>query len=263
MPRDTFIDVAAILHPLPEPPAHTHVDDVEGYDALRDEIVAERGHTLEQMRLGWDEGEIDPVLGAIASARRVQERAEADIRRLFAYAREFVAPRPYTLTDLADAAGMSISGVRTGYDHHDVDEVAEVTGAKWRAPEDAADETAVVELISAMARRHRDPERPQQIAAVLREEGWTAYAPTARAPGTKATRRYVRWVRTWPNDTTAALYQESTFVASSGKIPDGNQRRFHVDYAGQDLQYFADQLDAFTRRMDQIDATRAGIVTSS
>jgi hypothetical protein len=40
--------------------------------------------------------------------------------------------------DLAAAAGMSISGVRTAYGHRDVDQVADATGAKqreWRAPD--------------------------------------------------------------------------------------------------------------------------------
>jgi hypothetical protein len=88
------------------------------------------------LRLGWDEGGTDPLLGAIASARLVKEQAEAGIRWLLAYGREFVEPRPYTLADLAEAAGMSISGVRTAYDHHDVDAVAEVTGTKWRTSRD-------------------------------------------------------------------------------------------------------------------------------
>jgi hypothetical protein len=60
------------------------------------------------------------------------------IRELLAYGREFVQPRPYTLGDLAAAAGMSISGVRTAYGHHDVDQVAATTSAKprdWRAPD--------------------------------------------------------------------------------------------------------------------------------
>ncbi|GAA2756179.1 hypothetical protein GCM10009872_15390 [Actinopolymorpha rutila] len=35
---------------------------------------------------------------------------------MLAYGREFVHPRPYRLIDLASAAGMAVSGVRTAYD---------------------------------------------------------------------------------------------------------------------------------------------------
>ena len=51
-------------------------------------------------------------------------RAEQDIRTLIAYAREFTRPRPYRLIDLAQAAGMSVSGVRTAYAPRDVERAA-------------------------------------------------------------------------------------------------------------------------------------------
>jgi hypothetical protein len=50
------------------------------------------------------------------------------MRRLLAYGREFTRPRPYRLADLADASGMSISGVRTAYDDHEIQQVAQATG---------------------------------------------------------------------------------------------------------------------------------------
>lgn len=53
--------------------------------------------------------------------------AEARMRRLIAYGREFTRPRPYRLEDLARAAGMSLSGVRTAYADA---EVARLTGAR-------------------------------------------------------------------------------------------------------------------------------------
>ena len=59
-----------------------------------------------------------------ASCRKLQ--AEQDLRTLIAYGREFVKPRPYRLADLAEAAGLSVSGVRTAYDHRDVTRVAEL-----------------------------------------------------------------------------------------------------------------------------------------
>ena len=62
----------------------------------------------------------DPVLAALRAARARRDQADADIRILLAYARELATPRPYRLADLADATGMSISGVRTAYTGHDV-----------------------------------------------------------------------------------------------------------------------------------------------
>jgi AraC-like DNA-binding protein len=48
------------------------------------------------------------------------------MRRLIACGREFTRPHPYRLEDIARAAGMSISGIRTAYDE---DEIARLTGA--------------------------------------------------------------------------------------------------------------------------------------
>lgn len=62
----------------------------------------------------------DPVLARLRDARRRRDEADRDIRLLLAFAREFVTPRPYRLADLAEAAGMSISGVRTAYTVADV-----------------------------------------------------------------------------------------------------------------------------------------------
>jgi hypothetical protein len=56
----------------------------------------------------------------ITAARDAMLAAEARMRVLIAYGREFTRPRPYRLEDLARAVGMSISGVRTAY----ADEVA-------------------------------------------------------------------------------------------------------------------------------------------
>src|SRR5262245_26306133 len=66
----------------------------------------------------WQAG--DPVLAALRAARDRRDQADRDIRILLAYARELATPRPYRLADLADAAGRSISGVRTAYTPHDV-----------------------------------------------------------------------------------------------------------------------------------------------
>ena len=69
----------------------------------------------------------DPLLAALADAARRKQRADYDIRLLLAYAREHTQPRPYRLADLADAAGMSISGVRAAYTQADIEQAARLT----------------------------------------------------------------------------------------------------------------------------------------
>lgn len=133
--RDICVDVAAIVNPFPQ-----HVPGEEDWHAVEEyEAVAEhREGTLDELRTAWEEGDQDPLLAALHSARRAKEQAENSIRHLIAYGREFVQPRPYTLADLAAAAGMSVSGVRTAYQSDDVDAVAQTTGARhrdWRAPD--------------------------------------------------------------------------------------------------------------------------------
>ena len=71
----------------------------------------------------------DPLLAALADARTRRQQADRDIRVLLAYARELTALRPYRLADLADAAGMSISGVRVAYTRADIHHAASRTGA--------------------------------------------------------------------------------------------------------------------------------------
>ncbi len=72
----------------------------------------------------------DVLLTALADARQRRDQADRDIRLLLAYAREVVTPRPYRLADLASAAGMSISGVRTAYTTADVDHVTALLAAR-------------------------------------------------------------------------------------------------------------------------------------
>lgn len=142
--RDIFTDVAAILHPIPRPePGEEHND---GFLASRDQAAERQERALENLRIGWEHFEQDPLISALTAARRAKEQAEQEIRELLAYGREFVQPRPYTLGDLATAAGMSVSGVRTAYQHRDVDAVADATGAKprdWRAPDRGPDDGEV------------------------------------------------------------------------------------------------------------------------
>lgn len=57
-----------------------------------------------------DELQEDPLLIALGNAR---EAADREIRHLLAYGREFHGDRPYKLESLAQASGMTPSGIRT------------------------------------------------------------------------------------------------------------------------------------------------------
>jgi hypothetical protein len=81
----------------------------------------------------------DPLLTTLAGLRRQRHDLDAATRRLLAYGREFTRPRPYRLADLADAAGMSISGVRTAYDVEEMRQVAEATGLTRATSEPTTD----------------------------------------------------------------------------------------------------------------------------
>jgi hypothetical protein len=80
----------------------------------------------------------DPLLAALTDARQRKERADHEIRLLLAYARCLVTPRPYRLADLAEASGMSISGVRVAYREAEIRHMAErLAAANWQHAQDA------------------------------------------------------------------------------------------------------------------------------
>lgn len=126
--RDIITDLVDLIHPMPEGPADS---DPDGFSARCDEVAEEREAYEDSLRLTWEnQDDYDPLLGEIAAARDAMLAAEARMRLLIAYGREFTRPRPYRLEDLARAAGMSISGVRTAYAEDEVAEVARLTGAR-------------------------------------------------------------------------------------------------------------------------------------
>lgn len=141
MVRDIIDDIASILYPLaPRPTNDPHAD--EWYSDYCQQVTDKREDFSHNLRTAWEvEDDLDPLLSAISEARSRKAAAEEDIRKLIAYGREFVKPRPYRLVDLASASGMSISGTRTAYQHREVATVAENTGAtprEWRAPDEEA-----------------------------------------------------------------------------------------------------------------------------
>lgn len=122
--HDICGDIAALLHPDPIP-GDGEQEENWGPPASAWE---EREEEARQLRLSWEEGGIDPLLATLASLRAQRLRLEADMRLLIAYARRFTHPRPYKLIDLAEAAGMSISGVRIAYDDDELNQLAETLG---------------------------------------------------------------------------------------------------------------------------------------
>jgi hypothetical protein len=127
--REIITDLTDLTHPLPEPSGDS--DEPDGWAALCEEVAEDREAYEQGLRLTCEhQDDYDPLLGEIAAARDAMLKAEARMRLLIAYGREFTRPRPYRLEDLARAAGMSISGVRTSYDDDEVAEVTRLTGAR-------------------------------------------------------------------------------------------------------------------------------------
>ncbi|MET7622374.1 hypothetical protein [Streptomyces sp. NPDC005408] len=129
-----FSDIAAICHPMPAPGEVP--DDV--YNDVCHSIHAKHQETIQNLEAAADADseENEPLLSAIGLARYRKEQAEAEIRQLIAYGREFTRPRPYKLADLAAASGMSVSGIRTAYGHREVADVEQALGRtarEWRA----------------------------------------------------------------------------------------------------------------------------------
>ncbi|MFI6663103.1 hypothetical protein ACIBL8_47380 [Streptomyces sp. NPDC050523] len=83
---------------------------------------------MSQPLTSLDDLTADDFLSQLAALRDQREQIDRHIRACLAYAREFTTPRPYTLASLAEAAGLSISGVRTAYTPADRDAVARALG---------------------------------------------------------------------------------------------------------------------------------------
>ncbi|MFP1629778.1 hypothetical protein ACLB9X_32505 [Streptomyces sp. 5K101] len=125
---DLISDIAAIRFPLPSPgsvtPPDLYFEACEQAERLR----AEEAENLQAASEGLD---ADPLLLALQDARARKAAADAEIRRLLAYGREFHGARPYRLESLAEASGMTISGIRTAYG---MDEITEVASEVHREP---------------------------------------------------------------------------------------------------------------------------------
>ncbi|MFE7332140.1 hypothetical protein ACFU8W_46220 [Streptomyces sp. NPDC057565] len=118
---DLISDIAAVCFPLPAPGSVTPPDlYFEAYEQA-EHRRAEEAANLEAASEGLD---ADPLLLALQGARARKAAADAEIRRLLAYGREFHGARPYRLESLAEASGMTPSGIRTAYGDNEITEVA-------------------------------------------------------------------------------------------------------------------------------------------
>ena len=132
---DIFDHLAAIVCPAPLPADEDDPDGALDEQRQRDAEARELWADQERndYRLAEEAGadvDIDPLLIELRRAVRDRDEAQRRMLRLLAYAREFVRPRPYPLTELGAAADLSTSGVRKSYDQAVIDDVARRTGAR-------------------------------------------------------------------------------------------------------------------------------------
>lgn len=119
-PRTIYDRIAALVHPLPVLAAGDirAADPDVAAEVLADEIaavVAAREYLAAQLEVAEDEAGMDPLLTAIGELAAARDAADAKIRDLIAYAREFLPRRSYTLAELAEASVRSTSWVDTAY----------------------------------------------------------------------------------------------------------------------------------------------------
>ena len=138
--HDMCADIAALLNPMPAPAEDGDESGDESYSLAAEAAWQEREEMAEDLRTAWSEGDIDPLLSTLSSLRNRRLQLEADMRLLIAYGRCFTHPRPYKLIDLANAAGMSISGIRTAYDTDEIDQATEVLERPPASPPQPAGE---------------------------------------------------------------------------------------------------------------------------
>ncbi|MGC0344336.1 hypothetical protein [Streptomyces sp. SLBN-8D4] len=118
-------DLAAIRIPLPQP---GDVTPEELHPEAREEAEQAREDYASALEAQCDDLSEDPVLLALGNARAAREAADREIRLLLAYAREFHGERPYKLEPLAQASGMTPSGIRTAYGSSEIETVARGIG---------------------------------------------------------------------------------------------------------------------------------------
>ncbi|MFE0062654.1 glycosyltransferase family 4 protein [Streptomyces sp. NPDC059003] len=105
----------------------------EAYAALRAEQLQQWQQVVGELRQirAWGE---DPLLHALETAHRRRTQLEEDIRLLITLGREFVSPRPYDVSALARAAGMTQYLAKKAYGAEEIACIRQVTGLDPRSP---------------------------------------------------------------------------------------------------------------------------------
>ncbi|MDG9674856.1 hypothetical protein [Micromonospora sp. DH14] len=262
---DLIDDVARLLHPPPLLRLDADDAEREATEHYRQDVDAAREGTAAQLRTLAERHDIDPLLHALAEQVRVRDEAERHIRLLVGYARECVAPRPYTLEALAGAMHASTSTVRGVFDHQDIEQVTSLTGRRSTVVQSPADEATRQRLIVALEDRTREPARAHVagVAAALHDLGFTAYPPVSRTANPKHGRQYIRHERRWPNGTVISLYQEPAgFVAVHGHMAEDDPRWYSQLYGIADdgelvsAADVAESLAAYVERLTRYDADK-------
>lgn len=141
-------EIAAVRFPLPEPPdvETANVADRIAYEAFRDQAYRDRKEFAGNLANAMDattedpEEEADPVLTAIYDAAGDRDLADQAVRRLIAYAREYIpGRREYPLRALAQAAGRSESWTGKAYGDSERNAVGHIVASVRTASADAMD----------------------------------------------------------------------------------------------------------------------------
>jgi hypothetical protein len=111
------LEVAAIFEPPPAADCTNENDEYGDWiSRLEDRAAGIQFMTREHVT----DQSADPLLLGLERLRLQRNEIEQQMILLVAYMRENIKPRPYTLQQIADAAGLSVSGTRTFYDDEDV-----------------------------------------------------------------------------------------------------------------------------------------------
>ncbi|WP_435059656.1 hypothetical protein [Streptomyces sp. bgisy060] len=121
-------ELAAVLHPLPEPGSVTPDDCFDDAREQTEDLRKQYADNLDAAALDTDS---EPLILALEQARAQKEAADRRIRLILAYAREFYPPRRYSLRELGAASGYTTSGVNAAYG---AQEIKQVQSQIHRAP---------------------------------------------------------------------------------------------------------------------------------
>ncbi|GAA4976212.1 hypothetical protein GCM10023334_102500 [Nonomuraea thailandensis] len=124
-------DLAAIRYPMPVVTEHDESTS-EAFDAAAAGVEEARAAFVESLDAAWNAHGpgFDPLLTTIEDLVAIKKDADTQIRLLLAYGRAYVAPRPYTLESLGQAADLSPSGASRAFGADEVVEVGDRTGLR-------------------------------------------------------------------------------------------------------------------------------------